>query len=129
MTTPPNGFAEAVRQWTVAANTATRTVFVNVASHALRSIQFGSDVTGAPGQPVDEGHLRASWQLTFPTPDEALIATASPYALANEEGVTADGRPYRLRSPVGGRHSVKLTIAGMPAIVAHEAAKVRDESP
>lgn len=102
----------------VAANS--RTIFANVASHAHESIVRGSPVTGSPGQPVDHGDLRNSWQLTFPTQNEALIATNSPYALPNEEGVTADGRPYTLRSPVGGRHSIKITIAGMPRIVEHE---------
>lgn len=95
-----------------------------VGAAVFNSVVFGSPITGAPGQPVDEGHLRASWQLTFPSPTEALIATKSPYARDNEDGVRADGRPYVQRSPVGGRHSVKLTEQHIDKLVADEARKM-----
>lgn len=95
-----------------------------VAGTVYDSIVFGSALTGAPGQTVDEGHLRGSWQLTFPSATEALVATASPYALENEDGVRADGRPYIQRSPVGGRHSVKLTEHSFDRIVANAAMSI-----
>ena len=88
-----------------------------VAALAHESIQTGSPITGAPGQPVDTGNLRASWQLAFPSADVAEISTKSEYAMPNETGVRHDGRPYVQRSPVGGRHSVALTIAGFQKIV------------
>jgi hypothetical protein len=43
----------------------TKQVFVDVATEAHRSIVEGSELTGAPGQPVDTGYLRASWLLAF----------------------------------------------------------------
>ena len=42
-------------------------VFVTVAMLSRDSIVNGSEITGAPGQPVDTGYLKASWQLTWPT--------------------------------------------------------------
>lgn len=98
-----------------------------IAATAHESIVSGSPLTGAPGQPVDEGELRASWQLAFPSAEVAEITTKSSYALPNETGIRHDGRPYRLLSPVGGRWSVALTIAGMPRIVEHEARRLMDQ--
>jgi hypothetical protein len=103
------GFAATVQGYT-------QTVFVNSASAALDSITNGSAVTGAPGQPVDTGALKASYQLTFTSPKRFIITSPLPYALANEDGVN-NGRPYIQRSPVGGRHSVALTVLGMQRIV------------
>lgn len=99
-----------------------KTHFVNVASHAKMSVTDGSPLTGAPGQPVDLGNLKGSWQLTF-TAEKALISTNVEYAQANEDGVN-NGRPYTQRSPVGGRHSVKLTAAGLGNIMDFEARKL-----
>lgn len=98
-----------------------------VAATAHDSIVNGSPLTGAPGQPVDTGNLKASWQLAFPTPGVAEITTKSVYAIPNETGITDDGRPYLLRSPVGGRQSVALTFIGMPRIVEHEARRLAGE--
>jgi hypothetical protein len=98
-----------------------------VAATAHDSIVNGSPLTGAPGQPVDTGNLKASWQLMFPTPEVAEIVTKSVYAVPNETGITDDGRPYLQRSPVGGRHSVALTFAGMTRIVEHETKRLMGE--
>lgn len=103
-----------------------------VGAAVLDSIQNGSTVTGAPGQPVGQygvgyhqgvsgGELKASWQLTFPSPKVALVATNSPYARPNEDGVRHDGRPYTQRSTVGGRHSVALTRVNYQRLVDHVA--------
>ncbi len=103
-----------------------------VGAAVLDSIQNGSTVTAAPGQPVGQygegyhegdvgGELKASWQLTFPTNDSAMVATNSPYARANEDGVRHDGRPYVQRSTVGGRHSVALTRTNFQRLVDHVA--------
>lgn len=102
----------------------TQQVFVNVATEAKRSVQEGSVVTGAPGQPVKDGHLRASVLLDFPTPTRAEITVGQglPYAKGIEDGVGPHG-PITLRSAVGGFHSVRLTEIGIPRIVAVETAK------
>lgn len=106
-------------------------VFVGVAEEVHRSIQTGSEITGAPGQPVGGhqpgrryvgGALRASWQLQI-DPDSALISTNMIYAPQIEDG-TREGRALTLWSPVGGFHSVKTTIAGFDKIVEHVLKKV-----
>jgi len=94
-------------------------VVVRAASDVLASVQVGSSVTGAPGQPVDTGALRASWQLTWPAPAQALISTHLVYARGIEDGIDArTGRSLTLRSTVGGFHSVAKTLAGFPRLVA-----------
>lgn len=93
--------------------------FVAVAIEAHHGIQFGSEITGAPGQPVDLDHLRPSWQLSFPTPTLAAIDTNVAYAEAVEDGVGPHGPVvYGAKNGIGGSHSVALTEAGMPRIVA-----------
>lgn len=93
-------------------------VFVESMNEAKRSIVEGSEITGAPGQPVDENNLRPSWFLRFLGPLEAVIATNTVYAESNEDGIARPhGGPYRLLSAVGGRWSVAKTIAGMQRII------------
>lgn len=99
-----------------------RLTFVESVSAVKGSIVEGSAVTGAPGQPVDNGNLINSWQDTFPEDWVGQVATPVVYAPAVEEGqqppyVTSRGtqvnpRPMTLRSAVGGFHSFKLTVAG-----------------
>lgn len=117
-------FPDDLKRWTREIEQTTNTIFVNTCAAALDSIQNGSAVTGSPGQPVDTGALRASWQLEFESPTSALISTNSEYAYPNEYGVTEDGRPYVQKSPVGGRFSVALTGQGLDRIIADEARKV-----
>lgn len=120
-------------------------VFVGVAEEVHRSVVTGSEITGAPGQPVDTGHLRGSWQQTFDG-YSATSATNAAYARAIENN---DGSGYdpsgthptpeqkaasrkrrqasggkHIKSEVGGPHSVKLTIAGFDKIVDHVLKKV-----
>lgn len=97
-----------------------RAVFVNTASHAYESIVNGSAITGAPGQPVDTGFLRASWQLVFVDKDTARISTSCAYAPFVEDNVR--GVTFKNHGP----HSVKLTRAGFGRIVAYEHAKAAD---
>lgn len=113
-------FSRDVQQWLAKVERRRRDLFINVASATLRSIQFGSPVTGAPGQPVQSGALLNSWQLTFESQVLALIATRLVYAPLIEDGEGPYG-PLRLRSAVGGFHSVKLTRAGFRRIVESEA--------
>lgn len=111
-----------------------RDMLVGCAQLCHESIQVGSEITGAPGQPVDIGTLRGSWQLSFPDAISALITTNLVYAKPIEDGIQTiylgDGKhtfrsPIHFRSAVGGSHSVKLTIAAFESrIVPHVAAKV-----
>ena len=94
-------------------------VFTQVAQEAQRSIVEGSEITGAPGQPVDTGHLKGSWQLVFDSPNTAIIGTNVVYAESIEDGLSSahGGTPMTLRSTTGGFHSVALTVAGFNRIV------------
>lgn len=116
-------FSGKMREFAVLVDMRSRAVFVNVASAAKDSITDGSPMTGAPGQPVQTGALKGSWQLRFESPTRAVISTDKLYAPAIEDGQGPHG-PLTLRSPVGGFHSVALTVAGIPALVADETAKL-----
>ena len=90
----------------------------------LRMKVEGSSITGAPGQPVDTGALRASFVDDFVSPTSWRIQTNIEYAPAIEDGIGAHG-PITLRSKVGGHHSVKKTVAGWERIVDHVTRNVR----
>jgi hypothetical protein len=82
---------------------------------AYESIVQGSPITGAPGQPVDTGNLKASWQIVE-GPLRNEITTNVVYAPQIEDGSRA-GRALVLRSQVGGFHSVMLTRVSWGRIV------------
>lgn len=120
-------------------------LFVNTANATKNSITEGSAVTGAPGQPVDTGTLKASWVLAWDDPTHALIATNIAYAPVIEENSRAaydergdpaatarrnpDGSWRRpVKSIVGGHHSVKLTHANFDALVRDELVRVLRET-
>jgi hypothetical protein len=84
---------------------------------ALQSIQFGSPLTAAPGQPVDKGNLRNSWQDERVSPTEHIVSTPIVYADNIEDGISSHGTPMTLRSAVGGFHSVALTVSNFDRIV------------
>ena len=94
---------------------------------ARRSLVEGSELTGAPGQPVDTGNLASSFIDERPGPLEARTTTNVEYAEAVEDGVqapyvNANGtvvtpRPMVFKSAVGGAHSLALTRAGWQNIV------------
>lgn len=86
------------------------------AALAKVSVQEGSVLTNAPGQPVDENNLRPSWELEFQTPTVALISTNVIYAPGIEDGIGPHG-PLTLRSAVGGFHSVSQTAQNFDRIV------------
>lgn len=115
-------FASDVRAFTQKVNGRSREVFLGVAMAAHESVVEGSPITGAPGQPVDTGNLKTSWQLAIEG-DQALITTNVVYAPQIEDGTRA-GRALTLRSPTGGFHSVRLTIAGFQRIVDTVVARV-----
>lgn len=128
-------FSRALELFAVKAKFATHEVFVRSAQLAHESIKVGSQISGAPGQPLDTGALRNSWILDVGA-TEATITTNIAYAPVIENGVRAaydargvqpvrkrqaEGGTPRRKSTVGGPHSVKLTINGFGRIVAHAA--------
>jgi len=126
-------FAKQLLAFSVKQERLTRVVFLNTASAVFNSIVNGSPLTGAPGQPVGQygpgyhpgkvgGTLKASWQLVFVSPTQAIIGTNLVYAKPIEEG-TNRGRQLTLRSTVGGFHSVAKTITGYRKLVEAEAVK------
>lgn len=137
---PGRTFGEQLQNWKRKVAFRERAVFTGTAQEVLRSIVEGSEITGAPGQPVGQygegygspgqvgGTLKASWQLTFPDENTAEISTNIVYAPMNEDGVSGTGGPYVQRSSVGGRHSVRLTRAGFDRIVASEVRKVQTDA-
>lgn len=101
-------------------------IFLGTGEECLRSIVEGSEITGAPGQQVDSGELKGSWQRWFTSPTEQIIATDKPYALQEEDGISYahGGKPIVQHSAVGGPHSTKLTVAGFSKIVEMVTARV-----
>lgn len=100
-------------------------VFLGVVDECHRSVVEGSEITGAPGQPVDTGVLKGSWIKSFTSPTEAIISTNVVYARPIEDGVGKYG-PLTLRSKVGGWHSVALTIMGFERVVDYVTRKVKN---
>lgn len=112
-------FAADMRAFQIKIEARTRAVFHGVVTEVTRSVVEGSDLTGAPGQLVDTGNLRASFHTSYPTADTAELSTNVVYARMAEEGRREDGRAITQRSEVGGFHSIALTIAGYDRIAAH----------
>jgi hypothetical protein len=109
-------FTDQVRRFSEGVRVKSQAAFVRVVELTRESIVDGSALTGAPGQPVDTGYLKASWQTVFESPTSAVIGTNTVYAPAIEDGVGRHG-PLTLRSQVGGFHSVAQTRANFPRIV------------
>ena len=141
-------FMRDLRKFAVKVERTTRLTFVGTATKMHESVTMGSSITGAPGQPVDTGFLRNSWQLDI-KPTHATISTNVAYApviehnlrsaydaagVQNRYGVTG-GRigpslPFGMRrrgvkSEVGGNHSVKMTVAAADRL---QAAALREIS-
>ena len=123
-----------LRYWVLEKKELEQHIYVNSVSAVHDSIQNGSPVTGAPGQPVGQygpgyhegevgGTLKASWQVEFEAADSALVYTKSVYAEGIEDRIGSKGQRINLRSTVGGFHSVKLTRAGWDRIVDDETKK------
>lgn len=115
-------------------------VVVIAGLEVTRSVVEGSELTGAPGQPVDTGELRKSW-IFEPRVDGSSLTTNLVYAPYIEAGSNSRGsfappptgtrtRNGRLvSSQVGGFHSVKLTRAGWPRILAFAIARATGGRP
>jgi hypothetical protein len=126
------GFRDECRQWGIEVDAAHRAQIVETGVLALESIVEGSALTGAPGQKVDTGALKASWIQEI-TEDGVRISTNIAYAPIIEEdirssydregeqpsrpkGATGGHRPH-VKSTVGGPHSVALTVAGIDRLL------------
>lgn len=86
--------------------------FVEIGDEVFRSIVDGSQLTGAPGQPVRTGHLRSSWVERLTTPTQIRVETDD---LPKAQFIEEDARGIHFKS--GGPHSIKLTVAGFQNIV------------
>lgn len=105
-------FAAGLAAWGNEAAQDAQAIFDGTLDELERSVVEGSELTGAPGQPVgNTGRLKRSWQTTRPAPDIGEISTDLDYAPIVEDGAMP------LHSPVGGSHSVKLTVAGFDRVV------------
>ncbi len=92
-------------------------VFDGVVSLVGESIVVGSGITGAPGQPED---LRdGDWRRAPEGELVALVSTKDKSARSVEDGISyKHGTPLKkLKSSMGGFHSVKLTVAAGDRIV------------
>lgn len=111
-------FTGDIRRFTLKLNARERDIFTGVVDLTHDSIQNGSAITAAPGQPVDTGNLRDSWQKRYESSSVALVATKVEYAPYVEENVR--GVTFKNHGP----HSVKLTVASFDRIVEHVTRKV-----
>lgn len=119
---PGNAFGDDLQKFVVFLRARQQSVFVDASAMALESIQNGSAISGAPGQPVQTAQLLTSWQLQIDSDTTATISTNTIYAPSIEAGVGKYG-PLTLHSSRGGFHSVKLTVAAWPRIVLAAQAK------
>lgn len=123
-------FERQLRRFQSLANRSVRRAAFSGASFVRRSIRDGSELTGAPGQPVRTSRLRNSWQIERLGPGVYLVFTDVPYAEYIEDGGNSTGPfdPSRgaPRSKVGGYHSVKLTKAAWPQIIRAVTIKKQD---
>lgn len=93
-----------------------RDVHQSVVALAEDSIVFGSPLTGSSGQPEDLRHgeftVKRDGEL------DATIGSDEKSVNAVETGISRfNGHPIKLRSPVGGFHSVALTHQNIGTIV------------
>ena len=117
-------FSDDIKAFTAKVEAKTQTIFVNTVAAAKDSIVLGSPITGAPGQPVAFGTLRASWNTEFELPTSARITTNLGYAEPVELGIGPHGPvAYGAKNGIGGSHSVAHTMTGLPLLLADETRK------
>lgn len=100
-----------------------RAVLAGTVDRVHESVVDGSPLTGAPGQPVADGDLRDSWKKEV-AGVEGRVFSRHPAAVVIETAVRA-GRAITIQSPIGGSHSVALTVAGAGRLVEEAAQEVR----
>lgn len=106
-------FESDIRSFGLKVQTRLKDVVTESGIEVQRSLVEGSELTGAPGQPVDTGNLKSSFIAERLSDYEWQITTNVEYAPEIEENL----RGATLRSKVGGFHSKALTEAGFPRIV------------
>jgi hypothetical protein len=110
-------FDDQLNRFVLKVETKSRAVFVGVTTEVQRSVVFGSELTSAPGQPVDTGNLRDSWIGEFLDATTWQLTTNVDYAQIVEENVR--GVTFKNHGP----RSVLLTVLHFPRIVAAVAAR------
>jgi hypothetical protein len=104
-------FGDDLTKFSVKTGRLEQDVFVGCTEEVHRSIVEGSEITGAPGQPVDTANLRNSWTPQFLDANTWQDTTHVEYAEYVEDNVR--GVTFKNHGP----HSVKLTRVGFPKIV------------
>ena len=115
-------FDKEITQFIVTVDQNLKDVFAEMVGTTHESIVDGSALTGAPGQPVDTGNLRTSWNAQFVSDTEAVVQTNVEYAPYVEDNVN------NVRFKNHGPHSVKMTIAAFQKIADASAQKVNGQS-
>ena len=111
-------FSRALKKFGVLSKRREQLLFVNVIKHVHRSIVHGSEVTGSPGQPFKTGDLQGSYIRTGSIENRLVtIASDLGYAPYYED---PPQRRIKLRSAVGGFHSVKITRLNFRWLVRYE---------
>lgn len=138
-------FADDVRRFSVKIHGQPGEVLEGMVAAMHDSITNGSAVTGAPGQPVDTGFLKNSWQPEV-APDRlsGAVYTNTAYAPVIEYNTRTaydpkGERPARapggganrpsIKSTVGGHGSVRLTLAGADRLQAVVVAELQGRTP
>lgn len=110
------GFADDFKRFQVKVSKRGQDIHNRACDLAFQSIVNGSEITGAPGQPVDTGFLRGSWLNVFDGRYRREIVTKTVYAPIIEDGIS-HGQQMQLHSKRGGFHSVALTRLGWDKLV------------
>lgn len=109
-----------------------------LAVRVQNGMKFGDPVTGAPGQPIEEGALRNSYHITFRKPGVSFIVSSDkPYARTIEYGVGPHGRitlatthpDGRPKTPKGGFHSRDHIVSNFGRLVADELEAMKAGAP
>jgi hypothetical protein len=120
-------FGDDLTKFSVKTRRLEQDVFVGCTEVVHESITDGHIVTGAAGQPVRSGALKASWTPQFLDANTWQDTTHLAYAPSIEDLISYanGGSPITIRSAVGGGHSVKQTRVSWPRIVDYVTQKVR----
>jgi hypothetical protein len=127
-------FTDEVRVFALKVDAKSKDVITEAGVEVQRSLVEGSEITGAPGQPVDTGFLRSSFiperisEFEWQTTTNVSYAPVIEYGIREAFDPRGEGRPYHLRgsgkSLVGGSHSVALTRASWARIADVATARV-----
>lgn len=122
-------FASDLHRFALKVEERNRAVFVGTTVEVLRSMTEGSEITGAPGQPVDTEALKGDFyaNANFPEQWKWETGTNKEYGVVVEYNLpTPSGKKFSevQVSPVGGTGSRAATQANWDKIVDGEVAKV-----